>query len=114
MAFHNHDAGLGDVIELAVALEIITDGGIFRHADILVENSPADARPPPDVAVVKDNRILDIRVGVDAHTAPDDRPTNQAAGQDGATGHDGIERLASAAVVVAIASTLGVDRMLGG
>src|SRR5438445_271610 len=100
MAFYDDNPGLGDVIQLAVALEVVADGGIFRDADVLVENSPAHTRTPPDDAVVKDNRILNIRIGVDTHAPADDGATHQAAREDGATGHDGIERLAPAAVVI--------------
>src|ERR1700730_9432769 len=100
MAFHHYYAGLGDVVELAVALEVVADGGIFRHTDVLVENSAADARATPDVAVVKDNRILNIGVGVDADAATNDRATHQAARKDGAAGNNGIERLAAAAVII--------------
>ena len=61
------------MVELAVALEIVADRGIRRYANVLVENRAADARAAADVAVVENNRVFDVGVGVDPHAASDHR-----------------------------------------
>src|ERR1700683_3582802 len=80
MAFHNHDAGVGDVIELAVTLEIVADYGVGGDADVLVENSPANAGPSADVAIVENDGILDVGVRMDANAAADNGSPDQASG----------------------------------
>jgi hypothetical protein len=59
MAFHYYDAGVGDVIEFAVAVQVITDYGVGRDAYILVQNRAADAGAAANVAVIENDGILD-------------------------------------------------------
>src|SRR5450755_3758422 len=58
VSFNHHDAAVGDMVELTVALQIVADDGIRRHPDVLVEDRAANAGPAADVAVIEDDGVL--------------------------------------------------------
>ena len=68
--------------------------------DALVDDRPADLRPPADVHPRKDDRILDLGVAVDAGLRADDRPRHAAAGDDRPGAHDAVVRRAAAVLRV--------------
>src|SRR5579872_169117 len=100
MPLHHHDAAVGNVVQAAVALQIVADGGIGRDLDVLVEDGAADAGPASNVAIVEDDGILDVGMGVHADAPADHRGSHQPAGKNSPAGDDGVERLAAAAVGV--------------
>src|SRR5579863_5876269 len=100
MALDDDDAAFGHVVELAVALGVVANRRVLRHADVFVENGPSDFSAAADVAVIEDHRVLHIRSGVDAHAAADDRSANETAGEDGTAGDDRVEGVAAAALGV--------------
>src|SRR5271156_2904788 len=97
MALNHYDAGVGDVIEFTVAVQVITYDCVGRDADIFVQNRAADAGAAADVAVVENDGILDVGVRMDADAAANYRSPDQAARQNGAAGHNGIDGMATAA-----------------
>ena len=58
VSFHHDNSGLGHVVVLPILLRIVADGGIRRHANVLVENRPPDLRATPDVAVVENHAVF--------------------------------------------------------
>src|SRR5579862_7985059 len=100
MALHHNDAALGDVVQTEDAFQIVADGSIGRDLDVLDENGAADAGAPSDVAIVEDDGILDVGVGVHSNTPADHGGSHQPAGENGSAGDNGVERLAAAAVGV--------------
>src|SRR5579871_2955819 len=95
MAFNHHNPAVGNVVKLPVALQVVADDSIRWHTDVLVENRAPNAGAPADVAVIENNGILDICVRVNAHAAPDHGSTHQPAGENGPSGHDGIDGMAA-------------------
>src|ERR1700680_35783 len=77
VAFHHDDATLSYVVELAIALKIVTDHCVWGHAHVLVQNGPANAGAAADIAVVEDNRTLHAGVGVNPNAAADYRSSGQ-------------------------------------
>src|SRR5581483_10338155 len=59
-----------------------------------------------NVAVIEDDRILDYGAGVHADAAAEHGISDEASGQNAATGDDGIDRLAAPAFII--------ERKLGG
>src|SRR5262249_18185759 len=57
-AFDDYDAAFGDVIELAVALEVVTDLCALRNANVLVEDGVAHLGVAADIAVVEDDAVF--------------------------------------------------------
>ena len=62
VAFHYDDSAGRDVIQLAILFGIETDGRVFRHAHVLVENGAAHAfREQQRAAEDVDERLADIQ-----------------------------------------------------
>src|SRR5882757_4191315 len=59
--------GVGDGVELAVALGVDADGGARRHVDVLVQHRAAHDGAAPDPYVVVQHRALHDRAGVHDH-----------------------------------------------
>src|SRR6267143_1203395 len=74
LADDDDDTGIGDVEAALVGFEVVADLGALGNADVVV-----------------DDGIQDIAVTVDADVVADDGFLNAAAGDDGASGDDGIE-----------------------
>src|SRR5467141_2384415 len=91
LADDDDDTGIGDVEAALVGFEVVADLGALGKADVAVNDGAADARVAADVHVVVDDGIQDIAVTVDADVVADDGFLNAAAGDDGASGDDGIE-----------------------
>jgi|CZKS01.1.fsa_nt_gi hypothetical protein len=79
MAFHHDDAGVGDVIEFAVAIQVVTDYGIGGDAHVLIQNRAANAGVAADVAVIENDGIFDKGVRMDADATANYRSPDQAA-----------------------------------
>jgi hypothetical protein len=69
MPFDDNDPRLGYMVILRVFLEVVTDGRVLRHSNILIEDDPAEFRPPSYVAVVEDDTIFNQSAGVYANAA---------------------------------------------
>src|SRR5712691_1585824 len=91
LADDDDDTGIGDMEAALVGFEVVADLGALGKADVAVDDGAADARVTADVHVVVDDGIQDIAVTVDADVVADDGFLNAAAGDDGASGDDGIE-----------------------
>src|SRR5712692_4844101 len=91
LADDDDDAGIADVEAAAVGFEVVADLSALGKADVAINDGAADARVAADVHVVVDDGIQDIAVTVDADVVADDGFLNAAAGDDGASGDDGIE-----------------------
>src|SRR6267143_321710 len=74
LADDDDDTGIGDVEAALVGFEVVADLGALGNADVVV-----------------DDGIQDIAVTVDADVVADDGFLNASAGDDGASGDDGIE-----------------------
>src|SRR6266851_965502 len=79
LADDDDDAGIADVEAAAVGFEVVADLSALGKADVAINDGAADTRVAADIHVIVDDGIL-----------------NAAAGDDGATGHNGIERDAHA------------------
>ena len=96
---HN-EAGLGNVIETAVLLLVVPDGGVGGDVDVLVEYRAADHGAAADVAIVQNHAVLDQRARVHFDAAAQHRIENLAAGENAATGNDRIDGLAAPVLFV--------------
>src|ERR1700693_286352 len=79
MPLHHHNTGVGDVIKLAVAVQVVADNRVGWDTHVFIQNRAADAGAPADVAVVENNGILDVGVRIDADAAANYRSPDQAA-----------------------------------
>src|SRR6266851_3648472 len=91
LADDNDDAGIGDVEAAAVGFEVVADLGALGEADVAVDDCSADAGMAADVHVIVDDGIGDFGIAVDADVVADHGLLDASAGDDRATGHDGIE-----------------------
>src|SRR5437667_259307 len=91
LADDDDDTGIGDVEAALVGFEVVADLGALGKADVAVDDGAADARVAADVHVVVNDGIQDIAVTVDADVVANDGFLNAAAGDDRASGDDGIE-----------------------
>src|SRR4051794_20533342 len=82
VAFDDYDAGFGDVVELAVLLEVVADGGIGWDAHVLVQNRAADCGAAADVAVVENHAVVHGGAGVHFDAANEDGSFDASAGKD--------------------------------
>src|SRR5256714_120976 len=96
LANDDDDAGFGDVEAAFVGFEVIANLGALGKADVTVDDGATDARMAADVHVIIDDGRGNLRVAVDAHVVADHRWLYVAAGNNRATGNDGIERHAHA------------------
>src|ERR1700675_2816185 len=68
--FRTHDdddALFRDAVTRAVGLDIETDDGAFRQADVAVDDGAPDTAMPSDIHVIEDDGFFDVAVAVDAH-----------------------------------------------
>ena len=47
-----------NVVVGAIAFQVISNHGVFRHTHVLIENRAPDLCSPADIAVVEDHAIL--------------------------------------------------------
>src|SRR5712664_463797 len=91
LADDNDDAGIADVEAATVGFEVVADLGTLGEADVTVDDGAANARVAADIHVIVDDGIRDFAVTVDADVVAEDGFLNAAAGDDRASGDDGIE-----------------------
>src|SRR5205823_3745543 len=99
-AAHHDEAAFGHVVVNSVALEIVADHGVFRHAHVLVEDGAADFGAAADVAVVEDHALVHFRAGVHQHAAAEHGIADGATREDAAAGDDAVDRLSAAVLLV--------------
>src|SRR5229473_1873381 len=91
LADDNDDAGIADVEAATVGFEVVADLGALGEADVTIDDGATDARVAADIHVIVNDGIRDFTVTVDADVVAEYGFLNAAAGDDGATGDDGIE-----------------------
>src|SRR5882762_47773 len=91
LADDDDDAGIADAEAAAVGLDVVADLGALGEADVTIDDSAADARVAADIHVIVNDGIRDFTVTVDADVVAEYGFLNAAAGDDGASGDDGIE-----------------------
>ena len=79
--FHHDNAALGAVIMPTIVFHVIADRRPVRHGNMLVQDGPPDPHVVADLAVVKNDRVLDERAAVDVHIAAQDRIADASASQ---------------------------------
>ena len=84
----------------AIVLQVVADFGVRRDADVLVQNGAPHFGAAADIAIVQDDRIFHQRAGVDSHVSKQNRVPNRATGEDTGAGHDRIDSLTAAVLVV--------------
>jgi hypothetical protein len=79
--FHHDNAALGTVILPTIVIHVIADCRPVRHGHMLVQDGPPDPHVAADLAVSKNDRVLDERAAVDVHIAAQDRVADASASQ---------------------------------
>src|SRR5262245_35759464 len=98
LALGNDDnALLGDQQPaLAVVVGVVTDRGVRRDLDVLVDDRPADAAVAADIHALKQDRVLDHGVTVDTDVWRQDAVPDVTARDDAALADQAIVSLAAA------------------
>src|ERR1700733_10120252 len=107
--FHHDNSAVGDVVELLVALQIEADRCVWRDADVLIQNGPANPGAAANIAIVENNGVFDGCMRVNSHPTPDDGGSNQTARQDRSARNDGIQSFPTPAVAIENEFRRGVE-----
>ena len=67
--FHHDNATLGTVIMPTIVFYVIANRRPVRHGNMIVQDGPPDPHVVSDLAVGKNDRVLDERAAVDVHIA---------------------------------------------
>src|ERR1700674_2017481 len=100
MPLHYHDSALGYVIKFAIAIEVVADGCIFRHTNVLIKDCPTHTRPPSDIAVIEENRLLHQRAGMHLYPPAQNGVAHHPARKNRAARDNRIDGLPAAALLV--------------
>src|SRR5579864_987441 len=76
---HNHDSGIGDVVTVAIMLQVVPNGLSICDCDVLVQDGSPNLAVPSDDAVIEDNRIFDNCSSFDIGVPTEHRTANCSA-----------------------------------
>src|SRR5579862_6404726 len=92
MIGHNHNSRIGDMVMVAIMLQVVANALSVRNCDVLVKDGAPNPAAPSDDAVIEDYRIFDNSFTFDKSIPAEHRAAdcpsrkNATAGDNGTNG----------------------------
>src|ERR1035438_9606473 len=84
----------------AVGIEIVSDRGVLRNTNVLIQDGAAQLGAPPDVAVVQEDAAFYQSAGVDVDASSENGLPHYAPGNNASAGYDAVDRKTAAVIFI--------------
>src|ERR1019366_4566839 len=84
----------------AVGIEIVSDRGVLRNTNVLIQDGSAQLGAPSDVAVVQEDAAFYQSAGVDVDASSENGLPHYAPGNNASAGYDAVDRKTAAVIFI--------------